>query len=126
MLFIWSQVHSAQKDNRAYKWLLNLQGPSSRLTRWAVKLSEYDYVVEHRPGSRMRHADALSRNINMIEKGLTLSREAIRGEQEKDEACIKYRQYENFWIDGDGLLYYQKLKEQPRIVIPALLVSTVL
>jgi len=74
----------------------------------------------------MRHADALSRNINMIEKGLTLSREAIRGEQEKDEACIKYRQYENFWIDGDGLLYYQKLKEQPRIVIPALLVSTVL
>jgi len=59
----------------------------------------------------MRHADAISTNINMVEKGLTLSREAIREEQEKDEECIKYRQYENFWIDGYGLLYYQKSKE---------------
>jgi len=32
----------------------------------------------------MRHADALSTNINTVEKGLTLSREVIREEQEKD------------------------------------------
>ena len=93
-------------DHRALKLLLNLQDPSSRLTRWAVKLSEYNYVVEHRSGTRMRHADAISTNINMVEKGLTLSREAIREELEKGEDFIEYRQYENFWIDGDGLLYY--------------------
>ena len=91
-------------DHRALEWLLNLQDPSSRLTRWAVKLSEYGYVVEYRPGSRMRHADAISRNISMIEKVLTLSQEAIREEQEKYEKCIKCRQYENFRIGGDGLL----------------------
>ena len=42
-----------------------------------MKLSEYDYVVEHRPGTKMRHADALSRNINTIEQDLDLSREVI-------------------------------------------------
>ena len=82
--YLYSCRFTVHTDHRALNWLLNLQDPSSRLTRWAVKFSEYDYVIEHRPGSKIRHADALSRNINMIDKGLTLSREAIREEQEKD------------------------------------------
>ena len=89
----------------ALKWLLNLQDPSSRLIRWAVKLSEYDYVVEHRPGTKMRHADALSRSVNSIEKDMVLSREIIKEEQEKDEDCIRYKGDECFWVDEDGVLY---------------------
>ena len=34
--------------------------------------------------------------------------------------------YENFWTDEDGILYRQCRKEQPRVVIPASLVYTVL
>ena len=113
-------------DHRALKWLLNLQDPSSRLTRWAIKLSEYDYTVEHRPGTKMQHADALSRSINVVDKGLLLSREVVRCEQEKDEACNRYKGYENFWTDEDGILYRQGPKEYPRVVIPATLVLTVL
>ena len=108
------------------KWLLNLQDPSSRFTRWAIKLSEYNYTVEHRPGTKMRHADALFRSVNMVEKKLDLSKEVIRCEQEIDELCIKYKGYENFWTDEDGILYYQGPNEQPRLVIPATLVNTVL
>lgn len=89
-------------DHRALKWLLNLQDPSSRLTRWAMKLSEYDYTVEHRPCTRMRHADALPRSVNKVQKNLVLSREIIRDEQDRDDACTKYKQYENFWTDEDG------------------------
>lgn len=33
-----------------------------RVARWALLLEEYDYEIEHRPGLRMKHADALSRN----------------------------------------------------------------
>jgi hypothetical protein len=106
------------------KWLLNLQDPGSTLKRWAVKLSEYDYVVENRPGTKMRHADALSRNINWIGKDIKLSREILK-EEEKDFLCLKYR-HENFWTDEDGVLYYQEVKGQPRIVIPETLVPTVL
>lgn len=32
-----------------------------RVARWALLLEEYDYVIEHRPGLRLKHADALSR-----------------------------------------------------------------
>ena len=91
-------------DHRTLRWLLNLQGPSMRLTIWAVKLSEYDYVVEHRPGTKMRHADAFSRSIRRVEKDVNLTREIIREEQDKDSLCLKYRHHENFWAEDGGAI----------------------
>lgn len=35
---------------------------NARIGRWFLKLTEYDFRLEHRPGSSMRHVDALSRN----------------------------------------------------------------
>lgn len=32
-----------------------------RIARWAMFLQNYSYDIEHRPGSRMQHVDALSR-----------------------------------------------------------------
>ena len=34
---------------------------SSRIQRWALTLSAYDYTIQHRPGSKLGNADALSR-----------------------------------------------------------------
>ena len=48
----------------------------------------------------MRHADALSRSVNTIDKNEPLSKEVIRCAQEIDELCQKYKGYENFWTDG--------------------------
>jgi hypothetical protein len=93
---LYGRKFTVHTDHRALKWLLNLQDPSSRLTRWAVKLSEYDFVVEHRAGTRMRHADGLSRGVHAVEKRLILSREVIREEQEKDEFCVNCKQCEDF------------------------------
>jgi hypothetical protein len=52
-----------------------------------MKLSEYDFTVEHRPGTQMRHADALSRNIGRVETAVVLSKETIRDMQEVDDLC---------------------------------------
>jgi hypothetical protein len=79
--YLYGRNFTVYTDHRALKWLLNFQDPSSRLTRWPVKLSEYDYTVKHRPGTQMRHADALSRSVNAVENDLVLSREVIRDEQ---------------------------------------------
>ena len=121
--YLYGRKFTMHTDHTALKWLLNLQDPSSRFMSWAVKLPEYDYVVERRPGTRMRHSDALSRSVNQVEKGVMLSREIIRDEQEKDDVCMKYRQYENFWTDEEGVLYFQTRKGRPRVVIPAALVQ---
>ncbi|GFU35463.1 retrovirus-related Pol polyprotein from transposon 17.6 [Trichonephila clavipes] len=33
----------------------------TRIARWALQLEEFDYEMEHRAGSHMKHVDALSR-----------------------------------------------------------------
>lgn len=33
-----------------------------RVARWLLQLEEYDFTIEYRPGDRMAHVDALSRN----------------------------------------------------------------
>jgi len=72
----------------------------------------------------MRHADALVRSVNAVEKDLVLSWEVSEDEQEKDELCLQYREYENFWTDEYGVLYRQCYKEQRRVVTPVGLVYT--
>ncbi|GFY02896.1 hypothetical protein TNCV_3507761 [Trichonephila clavipes] len=39
----------------------------TRIARWALQLAEFDYEIEHRAGSRMKHVDALSRYPVMME-----------------------------------------------------------
>ena len=100
-------------------------GPKFKIDSLGCKLSEYDFSVEHSPGTRMRHADALSRNVNLVETELTLLKDITKEEQEKDELCGKYRQYENFWTD-EGVLYRQESKESPCTAISTTLVHRVL
>mmetsp|Transcript_28760 Transcript_28760/g.88161 ORF Transcript_28760/g.88161 Transcript_28760/m.88161 type:complete len:771 (-) Transcript_28760:1052-3364(-) len=38
-------------------------GPASRLMRWALKLSEYRFTVEHKPGANHKDADGVSRLV---------------------------------------------------------------
>ena len=87
-------------------------------------MSEYDYTVEHRPGTKMRHAVVLFSIVNVIGKEAILSKEVIRCEQETDELCSKNRGHENFWTDEYGILYRQGPSEQTHYVIPAKLDHT--
>jgi hypothetical protein len=83
------------------KWLSNLQDPSSRLTRWAMKLIEYDFTVEHRPDTKVRHTDALSRCIHVVTDRGALTREVIRETQNQDPTCEKYKTRKEFWLDDE-------------------------
>lgn len=39
---------------------------NSRIARWALELENYNYETQHRSGLNMPHADALSRNPEII------------------------------------------------------------
>jgi len=48
-------------DCAAFTRTLGKKDLATRVARWALLLSEYDYSIEHRAGSRMPHVDSLSR-----------------------------------------------------------------
>lgn len=48
-------------DHQALVYIMNLKNPASRLMRWKLELSEYDFQVIHKPGILNANADALSR-----------------------------------------------------------------
>ena len=51
-----------QTDHKNLTWLRNVKHDSGRLARWALRLSEFSYFLEHIPGTANSEADALSRN----------------------------------------------------------------
>jgi hypothetical protein len=49
-----------ETDHQSLKWLMEAKSPA-RLVRWALQLSEYDFVIRHKKGDANSNADALSR-----------------------------------------------------------------
>ena len=48
-------------DHKPLQWMMNMKEPNSRLTRWKLRLSEYDFTVVYKKGRSNTNADALSR-----------------------------------------------------------------
>ena len=51
-----------ESDARNLVWLLRQDLDSGQFARWAILLSQYDFVLRPRPGREIPDADALSRN----------------------------------------------------------------
>ncbi|GFS61904.1 retrovirus-related Pol polyprotein from transposon 17.6 [Trichonephila clavipes] len=56
----------------------------TRIARWALPLEEFDYEIEHRAGSRMKHVDALSRYPVMMVCNDTLTSKLKKAQEEDD------------------------------------------
>ncbi|UYV74576.1 hypothetical protein LAZ67_12000184 [Cordylochernes scorpioides] len=73
-------------DCSAFTMTLKKKDLTTRVARWALLLEEYDYTIEHRPGSGMKHVDVLSRNpvSMMIQTDTHTLVEKIRNAQGRD------------------------------------------
>lgn len=54
-------------DHRPLAWLYSLKEPNSKLTRWRLRLQEYDFEIKYKNGKQNTNADALSRiKLNVL------------------------------------------------------------
>lgn len=118
-------------DHAALRWMLSLRDPSSRLTRWALRLQEFDYQVEHKPGKRHTNADALSRHTVAVAQSEGATRKALLGAQIRDPWCEKLQMDHTgmYRTDSGGLLYRTEKKTQPqewKVVVPESMRSAVI
>jgi hypothetical protein len=51
-------------DHAALKWILTQKHPPGRLARWIAYLQSFNFIVQHRPGKKLAHADCISRQIS--------------------------------------------------------------
>ncbi|XP_063891091.1 uncharacterized protein LOC126054290 isoform X2 [Helicoverpa armigera] len=106
-------------DCKAFELTLKKKDLSAKVARWVLMLSEYDFEVEHRAGSRMQHADALSR-IPTVAVVTTLQ-ESLRQAQDQDDGIKAIKEilrggspYDDYWLEN-GVLYKT---EQKLFVVP--------
>ncbi|CAH2088138.1 unnamed protein product [Euphydryas editha] len=59
--YLYGRKFIIYTDHRPLTWLMSLKDPNSKLTRWKLKLAEYDYEVIYKKGKQNTNADALSR-----------------------------------------------------------------
>lgn len=59
--YLYGRKFVIYTDHRPLIWLMSLKDPDSKLTRWRLRLAEYDYTVVYKKGKYNTNADALSR-----------------------------------------------------------------
>ncbi|GFX67628.1 hypothetical protein TNCV_3933701 [Trichonephila clavipes] len=92
-----------------------------RIARWALQLEEFDYEIEHRAGSCMKHVDALSRYPVMMVCNDTLTSKLKKAQEEDDniqtlKSLLKMQESEEFF-EQNGILY-KYLNGRELIVTP--------
>ena len=94
-----------------------------KFARWAMYLEQFEYTIEHRPGSKMQHVDALSRRdcVLAIHDPIFERIERAQRHDEKLQAVRSIledgRDFRNYTLDN-GLIF-EKKGEKQLLVVPA-------
>lgn len=66
--YLYGQKFQIYTDHRPLAWLYSLKEPNSKLTRWRLRLQEYDFTIVYKNGKQNTNADALSRiKLNAVD-----------------------------------------------------------
>jgi hypothetical protein len=139
--FLYGRKFKIITDHAALKWLITVKNHQcARLTRWVLKLSEYEFEIEHKAGKKHVNADCLSRHIASVtadrnRKPLAdnaLTRETVFTAQQQDIHCKKLMnsiqagtEFE-YLISENGLLYQGRDLEHATLVVPHELTQSII
>lgn len=73
-------------DCSAFVWTMKKKDLCLRVSHWVLLIDQFNYTIEHRPGTSMRHVDALSRNpveVLMVQEGRDGLVERVRRAQQE-------------------------------------------
>ena len=76
-------------DHKALTYLRTCTKPPSRLLRWALKLSEFDYTIEYIEGN-LNVADGFSRMKDVFVNNMKVSRDMVTSDRDKNWLLWQY------------------------------------
>ncbi|GFX01169.1 retrovirus-related Pol polyprotein from transposon 17.6 [Trichonephila clavipes] len=120
-VYLLGQHFKIVTDCSAFQKTMQKKDLITRIARWALQLEEFDYEIEHRAGSRMKHVDALSRYPVMIVCNDTLTSKLKKAQEEDDsiqtlKSLLEKQESEEFF-ERNGILY-KYLNGRELIVTP--------
>jgi len=129
--YLFGRTFLALTDHSALTYLRNFSDQNQRLMRWSMKLSELDFIVQHRAGKKIPHLNALSRHVGTVLNDKNLHREVVREEQAKDKFCQSqnigsYHSKCEFFCDKEGLIYRCRRQGRHQLVVPTSLIQDVI
>jgi hypothetical protein len=129
--YLYGKPFKVRTDHAALTYLKKFSDTNAKVMRWSLKLSELDFEVEHRAGSKMPHVDALSRHVGTVVNQGSLDPEGVRAEQGRDPFCRKlepgcYNSKNECYYDDTGLIYRRKKNEKHQLLVPRALINEVI
>ncbi len=83
--YLYGKKFLLRTDHSSLRWLLSFRHPEGQLARWLESLQQYDFSIEHRPGSKHANADALSRRPCLRENCRHCDRLECREHSEREK-----------------------------------------
>jgi len=109
-------------DCIAFQQTMSKAKLSAKIARWALLIEEFDAVIEHRAGSRMKHVDTLSRYpIMVISSEDNIVVKLTKAQKNDPELraimeVLKEKSYNDYFLRNDILYKYKDGREL--LVVP--------
>ncbi|VDI32870.1 Hypothetical predicted protein [Mytilus galloprovincialis] len=80
-------------DHGSLRWIFAFKDPQGQLARWIESLSQCNFYIQHRPGTKHSKSDAMSRNSNENDLCIHLK------EGNLDSSCAECIEWKQEWLE---------------------------